>query len=140
VDELATEYGIGNGSVHHLGQTEEVAKVMTACDVVAIATHAALSEGQPLTALEAMASGTPVAAYATGGLKEVLEKDDEAGLLAAPDDPADLVRQLSRILSDSDLAIRLARSGLQHVRDGFSLQRIADCYESLIGSRVREGQ
>jgi glycosyltransferase involved in cell wall biosynthesis len=132
VEKLAAEYSIGSSSVHYLGQIEEVANAMTACDAVVIATHAALSEGQPLTALEAMACGTPVVAYATGGVKEVLGGDEDAGLLATPDNPADLVRQLSRILNDCDFAIGLARRALQRVSDKFSLQRIADDYESLI--------
>ncbi len=132
VETLVTEYGLGSCTVHDLGQIEEVAKAMTACDAVVIATHADLSEGQPLTALEAMACGTPVVAYATGGIREVLGSDEEVGLLAIPDDPTDLFRQLRRILSDRDFPARLARTALQRLRDKFSLQQIVDDYESLI--------
>jgi glycosyltransferase involved in cell wall biosynthesis len=132
VETLVTEHGLGSCTVHDLGQIEEVAKALTACDAVVIATHADLSEGQPLTALEAMACGTPVVAYATGGLKEVLGSNQEAGLLAIPDDPSDLFRQLRQILSDSDFPTRLARTALQRLRDQFSLQQIVDDYESLL--------
>jgi glycosyltransferase involved in cell wall biosynthesis len=132
VEKLAAECGLAMTCVHHLGQVDDVARAMVACDAVVIATHADLSEGQPLTALEAMACGTPVAAYAIGGLKEVIGSDEDVGLLATPDHPNDLVRQLLRILVDSHFASKLTQTAAQRLRDRFSLQQITDSYESLM--------
>jgi glycosyltransferase involved in cell wall biosynthesis len=132
VEALAAEFNLRSNSVHHLGQIEDVSKAMTACDAVVIATHSDLSEGQPLAALEAMACGTPVIAYATGGIADVLGHNEEAGLLAIPDSPTDLLRQVRRILSNSHFANRLARTALRRLGETYSLERIADDYESLI--------
>jgi glycosyltransferase involved in cell wall biosynthesis len=130
VRRLAAEYGLGDNSVRYLGQIDEVDKAITACDAVAIATHASLSEAAPLAALEAMACGTPIAGYAVGGIREVLG-DGRAGALAAPDQPEDLAKQLARILGDQDFATRLALSALERARLCFAPELAADRYESL---------
>jgi glycogen synthase len=58
--------------------------------------------------LEAMASGTPVVAANTGGLREILT-DEVTGLLFSPGDAAALARAVSRVLKDRALGERLAR-------------------------------
>ncbi len=73
-------------------------------------THSTLSEGMPLIVLEALACGTPVVAYATGGASEALA--DGAGLLARPDDPIDLARLLAQLLTESGVANEVATRGL----------------------------
>lgn len=66
-----------------------------------------LYEGFGLTALEAMACGTPVVVSDRGALPEVV---GEAGVVAAPTSTA-IADALRRVLSDPELAARLSETG-----------------------------
>jgi glycosyltransferase involved in cell wall biosynthesis len=114
-----------------LGEIEDVERALIACDAVAVATHSTLSEGLSLVTLEAMACGTPVIAYATGGVIEAIGEDGGAGLLAAPDDPEDLARQIMKLLADPEAAASVTTRALERVRERFDAQIAVDQYESL---------
>jgi glycosyltransferase involved in cell wall biosynthesis len=141
----AAEFGMEN-SVHYLGNIEAVDVAMAAVDAVAIPTRSALSEGLPLTALEAMACGTPVVGYATGGIVEALGRDNETGLQVTTDDPEALGRSIKRLLTEPELAGRLATAALARAREHFDPRLAADRYEGLFSalmeprnSALREG-
>jgi glycosyltransferase involved in cell wall biosynthesis len=102
-----------------------------------LATHQSLGEGLPLTAIEAMACGTPVVAYASGGVVEAIGYYEEGGLLAKPDDPADLLRAIRRVLDDAEFAAKLARRSLTRAHELFDPARAADQYEQLFASLIR---
>lgn len=89
---------------------------------VAIVTPA-WEEPYGLVAAEAMACGTPVAAFARGGLREIVAAD--AGALCAPDDLAGLSQAIDR-------ARRMPRDIVRAraVRD-HSVERMVDGYEAL---------
>jgi len=122
------------GRVHARGEIDDVAGALTAADVVVMATQRRLSEALPATLLEAMACGTPVAAYATGGMREAIGADGVAGRLAAPDDAGDLARVVTAILADREAATRLGVAALARVRTLFDPARAADRYEQLFAS------
>ena len=77
-------------------------------------------EGFGLAALEAMASGLPVVASATGGLPELVE-DGRTGLLAPAGDATALARQLDRLLTDDRLRERLGAAGRQRAAERFGV-------------------
>jgi glycosyltransferase involved in cell wall biosynthesis len=81
----------------------EVADWMRAADVVVVPSR---REPLGLAAVEALACGTPVVASAVGGLKEVV-RDEETGLLIAPENPDALANALTR-LKNGALRARLA--------------------------------
>lgn len=66
-------------------------------------------EGFGLTALEAMACGTPPIVANRSSLPEVV---GNAGLLVDPEDPEDLAAAMRRLLTDSDLRAELRAAGL----------------------------
>ncbi|NLE46259.1 MAG: glycosyltransferase family 4 protein [Chloroflexi bacterium] len=67
-------------------------------------------EGFGLPALEAMSCGTPVIVADRASLPEIV---GDAGLLADPDDPFTITRQMSRVLEDPALQARLSERGLR---------------------------
>ena len=112
--------------VRFLGYLDDARDVFAAADVVAIPS---LTEGLPLTALEAMAAGRCVVASAVGELPELLAGG--AGVLVPAGDAA--------ALSDALAALRLAaarekveQSALERAR-GYGVAAMAGAYASLYG-------
>ena len=85
----------------------------------------AVSELLGLTAIEAMASGTPVVASRIGGLPEVIE-DGVTGFLVEPGNVAELRARLAEVLGDPRLAQRLGRNGRERVLDRFTWTACAE--------------
>jgi glycosyltransferase involved in cell wall biosynthesis len=97
--------------------------------------HAAFLEGFGLTALEALAAGTPVVGYAGGAVAEVV---GDAGLLVPSGDEAALGSALGRFLDDESLRSGL-RSRARSRASAFSWDRAADetlaVYRSVLDAR-----
>jgi glycosyltransferase involved in cell wall biosynthesis len=95
----------------------------------------AIAELLGLTALEAMASGTPVVASAVGGLKEIVV-DGTTGYLVSQGDVDELRTCLSRLLDDPDHARKLGDAARQHVLDRFTwtacAQRCVEAYREML--------
>jgi glycosyltransferase involved in cell wall biosynthesis len=72
-----------------------------------------------LVFLEAMAVGLPVVAYYSGAVPEIVV-NGVTGFLSYPDQPTDLVDNLSRLLLDSPLASHMGAVGRQRASDAFS--------------------
>jgi glycosyltransferase involved in cell wall biosynthesis len=64
-------------------------------------------ENLPHAAVEALSVGVPVIATAVGGVPEVV-RDEENGLLVAPNDPDALAAAMRRVLDEAGLRDRLA--------------------------------
>jgi alpha-maltose-1-phosphate synthase len=90
-----------------------------------------------LSALEAMASGTPVVASRTGGLPEII-REGETGFLVTPGDEQELRDRLNLLLGDPALARRMGRAARATVLEEFTWTRTAErclaAYEELAGS------
>lgn len=80
-----------------------------------------LTEGFGLTALEAMACGTPVIASRAGALPETV---DAAGILVDPLDITAWARAMSALLADEDCRQEYRQRGLRHARQ-FTWERTA---------------
>jgi alpha-1,6-mannosyltransferase len=76
----------------YLSSAEQIAATLGACDALV---HAGRQETFGLVALEAMACGIPVVAYATAALPEVV--DAAVGELAAPTGPESLASAVDRL-------------------------------------------
>lgn len=115
---LASELGIA-GQVDFLGFLPDPRQLLHACDVVLCPSR---KEGLGLAALEAMASGKPVIASVTGGLREVIVHRED-GLLVPSEDPATLAQAVCALAGDPILSSRLAANGRQRVLEQFTLSR-----------------
>lgn len=87
-------------------------------------------EGLGLVFCEALATGTPVATFDTGGVGEVILHED-TGLLAPERDEEALAQNIVRLLSDRTLWSRCRERGLARVRDKFDLHKQCQILESI---------
>ena len=76
---------------------------------------ASLSEGSPNALLEAMAVGVPVVATRVGGIPEIVS-DGESALLVAPRDIAAMAGALEIVLTNRELAEKLAREARRTIQ------------------------
>jgi glycosyltransferase involved in cell wall biosynthesis len=89
-----------------------------------------LTEGLPVTLLEAMLEGVPVAATAVGGIPEVL-LDGSVGRLVRPADVADLQRALADLHDDRDESRARAQRAREHARREYGDRRMSRSYLEL---------
>jgi glycosyltransferase involved in cell wall biosynthesis len=90
-----------------------------------------LAEGFGLTAIEAMAEGTPVVASRVGGLAEIIS-DGETGLLASAGDAAGFARAILALLSSPTMPDRLGRAGYRRVAAAFSRHDTIDKVDAIL--------
>jgi glycogen(starch) synthase len=90
----------------------------------------------PMVALEALAAGKPVVASNVGGLPEVIHNGVN-GLLVQPRNPKEIAEAVNRVLSDEELARKMAKNALQIIERELSWELIAektfDIYRSCVG-------
>ncbi|WP_158276953.1 glycosyltransferase family 4 protein [Paraconexibacter algicola] len=85
-------------------------------------------------AVEAMASGVPLVASDTGGLRDIVV-DEHTGLLVPPGDPVELAAALARLLADDALRARLAAAGPVRARR-YHVARFVDRLEEIYADAV----
>jgi len=108
-------------------EPKRVAKLYATAHVLVLAS---LSEGVPVTLMEAMMHGCPVVATRVGGVPELVQ-DGRSGLVAEPGDPPALADALHRVLINVELADTLARNGNRLVRERFSTDKAASRLQEL---------
>jgi glycosyltransferase involved in cell wall biosynthesis len=106
--------------VRHVGTVPlaDLPRMYAAADVLLLPS---LYEGFGLTALEAMACGTPVVASDAGSLPETV---GDAGLLVAPTDVEAIADAVVRVVTDAPLRVALRQRGLERARS-FTWERTA---------------
>lgn len=82
-----------------------------------------------LAGMEAMATNVAVAAFAIGGVPEIVE-NERTGLLTAPDDSAALAQATLRLLGDNGLRDRLAQSGFEQAQSRLGEQHMNAAMET----------
>ena len=131
---LADRLGIAD-VVRFTGYRDDVPAVMNALDVFVLPSH---DEPFGIVVLEAMAAARPIVATSGGGVPEIVRGDREA-LLVAPRDVEAMAQAVDRLLSEPDLAARLAHAAEQRVRDEFPIwrhgARMRELYEALAAGK-----
>lgn len=93
-------------------------------------------EGFSLVLLEALARGMPVVGTITGGSAEVLQ-DGVTGLTIPPEDATTTAQQISRLIDDHELSLRLRAAGSAMVRHRFDQRRIVEQVEEYLSQIVQ---
>lgn len=125
LERQAADLGLGD-RVRFLGRRGDVAEVLAAADVFALASR---WEGNPLTVMEAMAAGRPVVATAVGCLPELVPP--AAGRLVPAGDAAALEAALWELASDPALAAARGAAAARTARERFDAAAMARAYERL---------
>ncbi len=115
------------GRVHFLGRRADVASVLPLLDVFVLSS---LSEGLPLTILEAMAAALPCVSTAVGAVPEAI-LEGQTGRLVPVKDPTRLAAAIGDLLADLPLSRRLGQAGQQRARALFDLAAMTRRYEDL---------
>lgn len=95
-------------------------------------------EGGGIALVEAAAYGLPIVAGATGGIPETIH-DSETGLLVDPEDQAAVVRALSRVLTDGELAGRLGSNAHRMATTERSWTGFVERMETVLETAARRG-
>ena len=122
---LAAELGLAE-AVRFLGHREDVPELLAASECALLASD---YEGCPLTVVEAMAAGVPVAATDAGGTGELVQPGS-TGELGPLGDAEALALALERVLGDPGRAAELGAEGRRVARASLSLERMV---ERLVG-------
>lgn len=121
-----------DGRVRLQGFRSDVDAFLARTDVLV---SSSLSEGLPLSFLEAMARGLPVVASAVGGVPELVEHE-RRGLLFDSGDLAGLVVALLQLAGNDELRLELGAAARRFVAERYSAAQMAERYLELY-ERVR---
>ena len=95
----------------------------------------AVNEGLGLTAVESILCGTPVVAFDSGGVTDVI-RNGVTGILVPPGDVQALARALDQLLEDPSKRAALAEQGRQHVQREFDRGAVAMRYAGIYGDAI----
>lgn len=129
LEQQAHDLGIAR-STYFVGYQSEVAGFYRLFDAFVLPS---INEGTPVSAIEALASGTPVVATRVGGVPDVV-RDGVDGLLVEAGDTDAAAECLARLAADPDLRVRLGESGRARVVDRYAVSRLVDDVDRLYRS------
>ncbi len=119
--------------VRWLGLRNDVARLMRVADLFLLTS---ISEGIPLTVIEAMAAGLPVVSTHVGGVAEIVE-DGQTGLLAPSGDDAALAERIVRLSADEARRRQMGERGRERARAIFSESQMHGGYVQLYQEMLR---
>ncbi len=104
-----------------LGYQEDIHSWLTELSVLVISSR---TEGTPMVLLEAMQASVPVAAFAVGGIPDVIESNKE-GLLAHALNTQELQNCIEKILENTELAKKLTDNAKKRQSNHYNLSNNA---------------
>lgn len=119
-----------DASVAFLGSRRDIPELLAAMDVVVLPS---LEEGLPLSLLEAMAAAKPIVATDVGAVSTVI-RNNETGILVAPNDIGAITEAINRILSDESLQHTLSTAAQEFAAGTYSLDHAAEAYARIYDS------
>jgi glycosyltransferase involved in cell wall biosynthesis len=126
VREQVAQLGLEN-RVCFLGIRADVADILNASDMFVLSSR---WEGNPMSVMEAMASGLPVVSTAVGGVPELV-RDGETGLLVPSEDAGALAQAIQALVDDSARRQAMGAAARQHAIAYFDIRHTVRGYEQL---------
>ena len=115
---------------HLLGSRSDTHSILPALDAFVLTSK---NEANPVSILEALACGIPVAAPYVGSIHETVIHE-KTGLLTIPLDPFSTADALSRLLDNAVWSRQLGENGRIEVTRAWSLNAMVSGYEKLLAS------
>lgn len=119
--------------VRFLGLRSDVARLVPAADVFLLTS---ISEGIPLTLIEAMAAGLPVVSTRVGGIGEIVV-EGQTGLLAPSGDDGELAEHIVSLAADAERRHHLGQAGRKRAHALFSEEQMHTSYRGLYEEILR---
>lgn len=110
-----------------LGQRNDISRLLAAADLFVLTS---ISEGIPVTFIEAMGAGLPIVATNVGGVSEVVQHD-ETGILTPSANFEALADAVIRLAKAPELAEKMGQSGRRRAQQVFTEERMHSAYEKL---------
>lgn len=129
LEQLAHELGIAR-YCYFVGYQSDVAGYYRLFDAFLLPS---VTEGTPVSAIESLASGTPVVANRVGGVPDVV-RDGVDGFLVEPGDTDGAAARLATLAADPELRALLGESGRARVLERYSVERLVDDVDRLYRS------
>ncbi|MCR9197889.1 MAG: glycosyltransferase [Planctomycetaceae bacterium] len=117
------------------GSRSDVADLLAAADTFLMSS---ISEGIPLTIIEAMAAELPVVSTAVGGIPEMITSGQN-GFLAPARQPAELSRCLVSLAQSPALRRKVGAAGRRTAEEQFSLDSMLNGYRRLYQEMIHVG-
>jgi glycosyltransferase involved in cell wall biosynthesis len=129
--ELAEQSGVSG--IQFLGAIEPIAmpEIYDAADIFV---NASVIDNQPVSILEAFASGLPVVSTSTGDIASML-RDGEAGLLV---DAGEMANAVTRLLGNPELSMNIARRAREEA-ERYTWRRVAPEWNALYNELLSSG-
>jgi L-malate glycosyltransferase len=124
--------GVGE-HVRLLGLRQDVARLLAAADVCLLTS---ISEGIPLTLIEAMAARLPVVATNVGGVDEVVDAP-RTGLLGPSGDDEALATAVLELAADADRRAAMGERGFRRAHELFSEVQMHAAYAGLFRTPIK---
>jgi glycosyltransferase involved in cell wall biosynthesis len=126
LEQRAHDLGIARSCLF-LGYQENVAPWYAICDAVVLTS---VSEGTPVTIIEALAAGRPVVATNVGGVPDVVD-DGVTGFLVRPGDTHALAERLEILARDPARGRAMGSEGRDRVLRRYAVDRLVDDVDNL---------
>ncbi len=126
IQAMIVETGL-QATVTLLGGRDDVSRLMNAADIFLLTS---ISEGIPLTLIEAMATFVPCVATDVGGVAEVVV-DGETGWLAVAGDDAALASRIEQLATQREVRLEFGVNGRKRVQQFFSDSKMHAEYQSV---------
>jgi glycosyltransferase involved in cell wall biosynthesis len=122
--------------VHFLGLRTDIPEILRATDVFVLSSD---FEGNPLSLMEAMASGLPIVSTAVGGVPALLESGEQ-GLLVPPGDSGSLSKAMMALLQSQEARNSWGRAASRRAKERFDVSTMVQAYEEVYEQVLGDGR
>lgn len=119
---LAEELGLGKHIIF-TGFRSDIKNLYNGSDIYI---NSSEHEASSFNIIEALATGLPVVATDKGGNNDIINEQNDCGILVQYDDEDDTAGAIKRLMEDPTLRERLSKNALKAVNEKFNLVKMAD--------------